>query len=137
MRRITALALLSAFALVAFAAPAMAAQTEKGMGAVPPWYKPEPITLTGKVVFSRIEVPHYELWVDRPMLVPPPPGSKIKPSALPDPVYVLAGPFNFKTYEGKTVQIIGYVFKGPNIYMRGPVLLVTKIWPAFPLRTME
>jgi|GEM_PF-6167102 hypothetical protein len=137
MRRIVALALLSALALVAFAAPAMAAQTERVLGVAPPWYKPEPITLTGRVVFSRVEVPHYELWVDRPVLVPPLPGSKVKPPVLPDPVYVLSGPFDFKAYQGKAVRVTGYVLRGPNIYMRGSVLLVTDIGPAFPLRATK
>lgn len=75
----------------------------------------QPVTLTGKEVFSTIEGPHYELLVcsyDYP--------ARIGPS------YVLVGSFDFSRYANRTVEVKGYIDNGPNIWGK-PVLRVISI----------
>ncbi|NHM28130.1 hypothetical protein G7K71_14305 [Desulfofundulus sp. TPOSR] len=122
MRKVVALLVLAAFAVVALAVPAFAGS----IGQVPPSGEGT-VTAVGKVVYSTVEKPHYELVVPGPMYMPPLPGSGVKPPVQYDRTYILTGPFDFKAYEGKLVRVTGQVFRGPNFYMRGPVLKVTKI----------
>ena len=98
MRKAVALLVLFAFSVLTLAVPAFAAPEKI------------PMTYYGKVVYSKIEIPHYEL---------------VNPKT--NSVYVLTGPFNFKIYEGKLVWVEGYELKVLNIYMRGPILRVTNI----------
>lgn len=62
--------------------------------------------------------------ISDPKLILPLPRSKAKAPAL-TPVYVLKRRFNFGAYAGKLVRVTGWVSKEPNIYMRGPVLVVS------------
>ncbi|NYE57216.1 hypothetical protein [Carboxydothermus ferrireducens] len=75
------LLVLGLLALMVFTAVASAATT---------------VTLTGKVVYSTIEKPHYELWVTTGMYA----GMK----------YVLSGPFDFSKYVGKTIKASGTIY---------------------------
>ncbi|MCL6559147.1 MAG: hypothetical protein K6U74_10195 [Firmicutes bacterium] len=123
MRKAVAMVVLAAFAVLVLAVPAFAGTT----GFLPPEPSdksyPNMVTLVGKVVYSNIEKPHYELVVSNPTFKSFLPGSGV------DRVYVLTGPFDFKAYEGKTVRVTGQVVNEPNIYQRGPVLKVAKIEP--------
>lgn len=103
MRKAVAVLVLVALTVVLFAVSALA-------GVATP--KKIPMAYYGKVVYSKIEMPHYEL-------VNPKTGS----------IYVLLGSFDFKAYEGKLVWVEGYEISGPNIYQRGRILKVTAIRP--------
>lgn len=100
MKKAVALGILTAFILTAIAGTVMAAQQDavKGVKA----------TLTGKVVYSSIERPHYELVTAKG-------------------TYVLTGAADFKAYVGKTVRATGMVYNTFNIYMRGPIFNVQEI----------
>lgn len=91
--------------LVVAVAPAVAGQAS---------IKPAPVTLCGVVVFSSIELPHYELEVNC--------GGHIE-------TYVLAGNFNFSKYVGRTVIVTGYYSdKDFNIWNK-PIIKVRSIKP--------
>ncbi|KXG75496.1 hypothetical protein AN618_18640 [Fervidicola ferrireducens] len=100
MKKAVTLGILTAFILTAIAGTVMAAQPDavKGVKA----------TLTGKVVYSSIEKPHYELVTSKG-------------------TYVLTGAADFKAYVGKTVRATGTIYNVFNIYMRGPIFVVQKI----------
>ncbi|MBC7105631.1 MAG: hypothetical protein H5T97_06815 [Firmicutes bacterium] len=104
LKKVAVLAVVAAFAALALAAPAFAADAVKARGTV---------------VYSTVEGPHYELVVTEYSYDPayPKPGS-----------YVLQGPFNFKRYLGRYVEVKGVLYDGPSIWMK-PAVYVTKITP--------
>lgn len=111
-----AIAVLLAVVLLAtvFAVPAVASNTVK---------------IQGVVVFSNIEGPHYELQVLR--LAPK--ALSLRPSS-----YVLQGPFNFRRYLGRQVEVQGILAGDFSVWMK-PVLRVERIvavggLPRRPLR---
>ncbi|MGB9886827.1 MAG: hypothetical protein ACPLRW_07515 [Moorellales bacterium] len=103
-RKIVVLAVLAALAALAFAAPAFAADTVKARGTV---------------VYSTVEKPHYELVVRE---------YPLDPGYLKSGSYVLQGPFDFKRYLGRYVEVEGRLYNGPSIWMK-PVIYVTRITP--------
>lgn len=103
-RKIVILGVIAAFAPLAFAAPAFAADTVKARGTV---------------VYSTVEKPHYELVVRQYSYDP----AYLKPGS-----YVLQGPFDFKRYLGRCVEVEGKLYTGPSIWMK-PVIYVTRITP--------
>lgn len=105
MKKAVALGILTVFVLTAIAGTVMAAQPDavKGIKA----------TLTGKVVYSSIERPHYELLTSKG-------------------TYVLMGAADFKAYVGKTVRATGIIYNLFNIYMRGPIFTIQKIEVQYP-----
>jgi len=71
--------------------------------------------VTGTVVWSTVEKPHWELKAeDRTYVLLPDAADKMTPALL-------------KKYEGQRVKASGYLDTGPNIYMRGPVLRVVNV----------
>lgn len=83
MRKVVVLLVLFALSVLTLAVPVFAAPEKI------------PMTYYGRVVYSKIEIPHYEL---------------VNPKT--NSVYVLTEPFNFKTYEGKLVWVEGYGAQG-------------------------
>lgn len=75
----------------------------------------ELVTVTGRLVWSTIEKPHWGLATDKETYV-----------LLPDPADRLTSQF-LRANEGKTVAVTGYPETGPNIYMRGPILRVVAV----------
>jgi len=96
-RKIVVLAVLAAFAALALAAPAFAADAVKARGTV---------------VYSTVEGPHYELVVREYPRDP----SYLKPGS-----YVLQGPFDFKRYLGRYVEVEGTLYTGFSYWMK-PVI---------------
>ncbi len=78
----------------------------------------ETVTVTGKLVWSAVEKPHWELEADGETYV-----------LLPDAADKLAAAL-LREYEGRRVAATGYLLAGPDIYMRGPLLQVLEVAPA-------
>ncbi len=71
--------------------------------------------VTGKLVLSTLEKPHWELQADGGTYV-----------LLPDPADAATAAL-LRAYQGRQVTVTGYLFPGPNIYMRGPLLRVLEV----------
>jgi hypothetical protein len=78
----------------------------------------ETVTVTGRLTWSTVEKPHWELVTGEETYV-----------LLPDPADRLTAGL-LKANEGKTVTVTGYLETGPNIYMRGPIIRVLSVKPA-------
>ncbi|WP_170157775.1 S-layer homology domain-containing protein [Thermodesulfitimonas autotrophica] len=78
----------------------------------------ETVAVTGKLTWSAVEKPHWELVTDKETYV-----------LLPDPADRLTAGL-LKANEGKILTVTGYLETGPNIYLRGPVLRVAAVKPA-------
>jgi len=103
MRKALVLGILTIFVMTVLSGTMMAVQPSKIMP-----IKGIKATLVGKVVYSPIERPHYELATAR--------GN-----------YILTGAHNFKAYVGKTVRATGIIYNLPNIFMRGPIFSVQEV----------
>jgi len=114
MRKIIAIIVLATFVVLALTTPVFAAPS---LGAVE---RPQPVKLVGRIVYSNVEGPHYELLVFKP---------PYSPGAKPLPVVrscVLLGRYDFGCYVGRMVEVEGFLSVGPSIYMK-PVLYVYSI----------
>uniref|UniRef100_UPI002FE2D0CA hypothetical protein n=1 Tax=Thermodesulfitimonas autotrophica TaxID=1894989 RepID=UPI002FE2D0CA len=78
----------------------------------------ETVTVTGRLTWSAVAKPHWELATDKETYV-----------LLPDPADRLTAGL-LKANEGKILTVTGCLETGPNIYMRGPVLRVATVKPA-------
>ncbi|HAG07725.1 MAG TPA: hypothetical protein DCL13_06070 [Peptococcaceae bacterium] len=72
-------------------------------------------TVTGKLVWSTVEKPHWELQADGETYI-----------LLPDPADRATAAL-LRAHEGRRVTVTGYILTGPNIYMRGPLLRVLAV----------
>lgn len=75
----------------------------------------ETVTVTGKLIWSTVEKPHWELVTDKETYV-----------LLPDLADRLTANL-LRASEGKMLTATGYLETGPNIYMRGPILRVLAV----------
>ncbi|RJX17313.1 MAG: S-layer homology domain-containing protein [Ammonifex sp.] len=75
----------------------------------------ETVTVTGKLIYSTIEKPHWELTTDKETYV-----------LLFEPADRLTSSL-VRASEGKTLTVTGYLETGPNIYMRGPIIRVVSV----------
>lgn len=101
-KKIIVFLILAAFAALALTVPAFAADAVK---------------VRGTVAYSTVEGPHYELVV-----------KDYGTGYLKPGCYVLQGPFDFKRYLGRYVEIEGRLQDGPSIWGK-PVLYVVRIAP--------
>lgn len=78
----------------------------------------ETVTVTGKLVWSTVEKPHWELEADGEIYV-----------LLPDAADKLTAAL-LRESEGRRVTATGYLLLSPSIYMRGSLLRVLEVAPA-------
>ncbi len=74
--------------------------------------------VTGKLVLSTVEKPHWELEAEGRTYV-----------LLTDPADKVTAAF-LRAHEGRRVTVTGYLLPGADIYMRGPLLKVLEVAPA-------
>lgn len=104
MRKAIAIVVLVVLAILVTTVPAIAAPKTSYCG--------KSVTLIGNVMFSNVEVPHYELLVSE--------------STGTQNSYVLLGDYDFGKYLGKTVIVKGTLLKELNIWMK-PAIQVRDI----------